>query len=719
MKKHNLLFVMGSLPFILYSQDVNTPSFTTDTIDEEASDEEALNKINVIGYQQSYFVDTSATALKGEFLDKEIPYSVEVVNQAMIEDLNADRLEHVFDYTTGMTDTGKLVDSVNVRGFDLGLENIQTNGMSGMISRFGSLPTSNVERVEVLKGPAAILYGSSKPGGLINIQTKLPQAEAAYSLRISTQTYDTGSSSFGSDVGVIATFDATGAITKDEDLMYRFVFTGENTNGFRGDYNNENYYIYPSLLWQMSGDTSLLLSMEAGHENRNADDGLFAAQQDISTLADINTLYQRDNDYDNDEGVAFDTDFNHRINDSLDYRFKWRSVWHKDERKVYESNRVNNVDVDAGESIADTTLRRRNRHQVNYRDWHGFDNYLTYNTEMVGFEHSFVFGLSGEYRKTDYNRKVFGGYVDPDVSIYNPVQTGSADSSEGNRRETNYYNGAFYLQDKVDLTDSLTVVGSGRLDRSKISYKCKRGSCADNNTDYTTNFVGSLGTIYEITDWVSIYGSYSESFDPTTAEQIDAEGKALDAEEAHQYEAGFKFGASENLNASISYYHIKQRNVSESVGSGVYENIGKVRSKGIEADIQWLPIQNWQFKLGYAYNDAKVLNSNSRPAHTPRNTAYLFTQYNFPQRLWGGEVGVNAGVTYRDEVYTSSSESSRVNLPGYTRYDVGLSYEFKNYKFGLNIENLTDKRYYESGTNDYRIYVGEPRKYTLTFETKF
>lgn len=93
----------------------------------------------------------SATALKGEFLDKEIPYSVEVVNQAMIEDLNADRLEHVFDYTTGMTDTGKLVDSVNVRGFDLGLENIQTNGMSGMISRFGSLPTSNVERVEVLK----------------------------------------------------------------------------------------------------------------------------------------------------------------------------------------------------------------------------------------------------------------------------------------------------------------------------------------------------------------------------------------------------------------------------------------------------------------------------------------------------------------------------------------------------------------------------------------
>lgn len=705
-KNNVLLLLTGSFLSLSHAQEV-----------EKETDK--LNKIEVIGYQQSYFVDTSSTAMKGEFLDKETPYSVEVVNQSIIEDLNADRLDHVFDYTTGMTDTGKLVDSVNVRGFDLGLENIQSNGMSGMISRFGSLPTSNVERVEVLKGPAAILYGSSKPGGLINIQTKLPQAEEAYSFRISTQTFDTAVSSFGNDVGAIATFDATGAINEDESLMYRFIFTGENTDGFRGDFNNENYYIYPSLLWQISEDTSLLMSLEAGHENRNADDGLFVAQYDISTAAGINTVYQQDNDYDNDEGIAFDTDFNHRINESLDYRFKWRSVWHKDERKVYENNRVNNIDMDTSESIADTTLRRRNRHQVNYRDWHGFDNYLTYNTDLAGFEHNFVFGLAGEYRKTDFNRKVFGGYASPDISIYNPGQDGYAGSNEGNRRETQYYNGAFYLQDKVNLTDNLILVGSGRLDRSKISYKCKRGSCADNNTDYSTNFVGSLGGIYEINDWVSAYASYGESFDPTTAERIDAEGKALDAEEAHQYEVGFKLGATENLNASLSYYHIKQRNVSESVGSGVYENIGKVRSKGFEADLQWLPMQNWQLKLGYAYNDAEVLNSNDRPAHTPRNTAYLFTQYNFPKRILGGEVGINAGITFRDNVYTSSSESSRVDLPSYSRYDVGLTYQVKNYKFALNIENLTDKRYYESGTNDYRIYVGEPRKYTLTFETRF
>lgn len=674
-----------------------------------------LESILVVGEQESYFEEYSSSSMKGEFSDKETPFSISVTKGTLLNDLQAQRIEDTYDYTTGVTKVGKNADAIVIRGFQTDLENIKVNGMSGLISRMGSPSTANVERIEVVKGPASVLYGGMEPGGLVNIQTKRPQSVQKTSIETSLQTYMSNVSNFGDNNGITTTFDTTGPIK--DNLFYRFILVGEKINSYRENVDFENLYIYPSILWNVNDQTSLLVAMEYGNEKGSADDGLIVANHDISTVAYLDTVYQESDDIDNDEGTAFDIKLDHFINDNLSYKFDWRSVFHTDERKLYENRKVNQAS-----DVSLTTLTRRNRHQYNERDWHSFDTNINIDTDNADMNHNIVLGLAGNYRKTDYDRLSMGSNVSPNISIYNPVHGGTANATIDNRRKTEYFSAGVYLQDKISLTDKLTLVASTRMDKTRIDYTCLRGNCAKDNTKLSTDFVGSIGTIYNINDVVSIYGSFAQSYNPSTAERIDESGKGLDSEKSDQFEVGTKLNISEKLNTTLSVYKINKYNVSEQNISGYYELKGEIETKGIEAEIQWLPTANWQFKTGYAYNKSEYVEGEdvgNEAANNPKLTGYLFSRYNIPKKIYNGTLGIIGGIVYKDEVYTSSSLTNRVELPSYTRYDMGLHYSLKDWDMSLNVENITNKTYYESGTNDYKIYAGEPRKVTLNIKKTF
>ncbi len=676
-----------------------------------------LDTVVVQGAQESYFEQNSSSSMKGESSDKKTPYTVSVTKGTLIDDLQAQRIEDTFDYTTGVTKVGKNADAIMIRGFGISLENIKVNGMSGLISRMGSPSTANVERIEVVKGPTSVLYGAMQPGGLVNIVTKRPQSVQKTTLETSLQTYmSNGVSKFGSDNGITTTLDTTGPI--NENLFYRFIAVGEKLNSYKDNVDFKNLYIYPSLLWNASDNTSLLVAMEYGHEDGSADDGLFVANHDISTAANLNTVYQEKDDYDNDEGKAFDINLDHYINDNLFFNFDWRSVFHKDERKLYESNKVIQ-----GTTVSDTTLRRRNRHQYNERDWHSFDTNLNLDTVIADMKHSLTFGLAGSYRKTDYDKIIQSGFVTPNIDIYNPIHGGTVSNNQETRRKTQYYSTGVYLQDKISLTDKLTLVGSARVDKTKIDFECPIGTCeSPDKIKKSRDFVGSIGTIYNINDIFSVYGSLAQSYDPSRADRVDKSGGILDTEKSKQYEIGTKINISKEFNTGISFYKINKENVAELISDNIYELSGEVESKGVELEVQWLPTANWQFKSGYAYNKAKYVSGKSvgnTQALTPEVTAYIFTRYNIPQKIYNGRFGFSTGLTYRDKIYTNSVKSARVELPSYARVDVGAYYSINDWDFSLNIENLTDKKYYESGIKDYRIYSGEPRKFTINIKRTF
>lgn len=700
-------FVTCSASATLMGQAISAQEAAQDAIAEDIIQ---LEPIVVYGHQETYFENHNTTALKGQASDSETPFLVSSTNETLIKDLNARNLEDVFAYTTGVVRSGYNADAFTIRGFDIDLNNIKVDGLSGITTRFGSPSTANIERVEVLKGPASVLYGNMETGGVVNLVTKKPENEFSGSITTSFETFASGVSDFGEDNGLTTTLDLTGSIGGRDDLSYRFIASGNSIDSFRGDVNNSEWNVYSSVHWEINDISRLTLGLEVGAQYGDADYGLVALNNDISTVASIDTVYQQSSDYDDDEGQALTAHYQRDLGNGQ-FNFKWRSNWHTDERRLYENNRVEDDDE---------TLRRRLRDQSNRRDWHSFDAYVSKDAQTGTLEHALTFGLAAEYRVTDFDRSTYGGF--DFVDIYDPDVTGSVDGVEGNRRKTSYYSAGLYVQDKVTVTDALTIVGSARVNRTKIDYVCLRGSCNDDNTTNTTDFVGSLGAVYRLNDSWSIFGSVAQSFDPYTAERVDTDGDALDAEKSFQIEAGLKYQLGDTMNVSLSAYRILKDNVSESLGDGAYELVGEVESNGLEFDLQWLPTENWQIKAGYAYNDTVGTEgefTGMTAANAPAHSASLFTRYNVPKSVHGGTLGFSFGMTYRDDVKTNIDNDSSVTLPSYIVTDIGAHFEKNDWTTSLTVANLLDETYYYAGSGDTRIYAGDPRKIILTISRAF
>jgi len=447
---------------------------------QQYQQDKVLEDILIIGNQTSYYDEYSSTSMKGEFRDIETPYSTTVTNETLIDDTQALRMTETYDYTTGVTAVNTKASGIMVRGFELDQENLNVGGMPGITSRFNSPSTSNIEKIEIFKGPASVLYGNLESGAYINIQTKKPEGEDKVTFSTSYKTYASGISGAGDDNSFTASLDATGSIS--ENLYYRIITVGEKIESFRDNIENENVYVYPSILWNINDQSSLLVSGEYSKEEADADDGLAAIDNDITKIASIDTVYQEDGDFDNDAGQTFDVKFDHHFLDDSVLKVAWRSVWHEDERVLYEHRGVN----DATES-----LKRRHRDQYNQRVWHTLDTNYAFKANTADIVHNITAGATVAYRKTDFEQREFGGSnVNDNISIYNPTYGETGEGVEGTRRKTTYTSKAVYVQDKADITDKLVLVGALRRDATEIDFNCLKntnGTCVENHkTDFKT-----------------------------------------------------------------------------------------------------------------------------------------------------------------------------------------------------------------------------------------
>ena len=185
-------------------------SLLTTAVYAEEDSKKEMENITIFGSQYSYFEKARSTALKMDSDDLETPFTSNVINSAMLEDLKASTLEDAYSYIGGLSRTATSANAFTIRGQTSDLQNIQVDGLPGLVSRFGSPVTANIERVEVLKGPASVLYGWMDPGGLVNIITKRAKATSSHSIDITAQNFmDQGKS------GIEGSIDSTGAINDD------------------------------------------------------------------------------------------------------------------------------------------------------------------------------------------------------------------------------------------------------------------------------------------------------------------------------------------------------------------------------------------------------------------------------------------------------------------------------------------------------------------------
>jgi iron complex outermembrane receptor protein len=692
----------------LYAQE-NTSNDTVDDI------------ITVVGKQESYLNSSVSSATKGLSDPFDVPLTVNIINDVFLRDLRALTLADAYGYTTGLSQSGTNANSFTLRGLPASLQSVQVNGLPGLASRFGSPTTANVERVEVLKGPASVLYGQLEPGGLVNITTKKPQVTRALNFDLSMQTYDTDVSSAGDDNGVTATIDATGALTTDERWLYRFIASTEMIDSFRDDVDFENYYIFPTLTYLMSDTSELTFGLELLKENGKADDGLVAINNDVKQTASINTRYQEKNDQDNDQASVFFATLTSELQQDLDLTVNWRSVWHEDSRILFENNRVND-----GDDINQATLRRRDRNQLNKREYHFFDANLKSEINFAGLEHNILLGVNAGFEKRDFERIRFGAVVSPNINILQPVLNEGIPEviKSGTDRVTDLWNYGAYLQDVIHLNDQWIVMAGLRYDKQDVDFiEQNSQSLNDQQSDAV---VPMAGVVFKASSTFSVYASYGESFDPNNVERSDEEEQSFDPERGEQFELGLKaFLFEDKANISVAYFDITKDNIVERNVVGDYELLGELDSNGVEVEFLAQPIDNWQIKAGYAYVDSIVSASPSDTtvgnsvAFAPENDFYLWTRYNLNQTVGGWLTGFSLGINHESIRFTSANATSRVELPSYTKVDTGIYFEQDNYAIAFNIENLFDQRYFDGGTNDTKLYPGEPRKISLTLSSRF
>ena len=684
-------------------------------------DEDTIEKIVVFGSQESYLNETVSSATKTDASAFDIPLTVNIINDSFLKDLRAETLSDAYGYTTGLSESGINANSFTLRGLPANLQSVQVDGLPGLASRFGSPTTANIERVEILKGPASVLYGQLEPGGLINIISKRPSQTASVSLDVSLQSYATGVSGFIDDNGVTATLDATGALTADERLLYRFVASGEAIDSFRDDVQFRNYYFYPSITYLATDTASLTLGLEYLNEEGRADHGLVAINNDIDLTAPVNVRYQEPQDEDNDEGIVLFATLDWSIRPSLRLTANWRGVWHEDNRILFENNRVNDAP-----DPANATLRRRDRNQLNKRRYHFLDLNLRNEFDTGALRHEVLLGFNGGFERRDFERIRFGVNVAPHISVLNPVWGEGVPSSirSGTDRITDLWNYGVYFLDVVHLGEHWVLTAGGRYEEQDVDFTEQRsGRKADQRTDA---FVPMIGLVFKPSDSWSVYASYGESFDPNSVERTDVDNDPFEPEEGEQYEIGAKASFfDDRATWTFAYFDIEKTNIVERNLEGDYELLGALESRGIETELLALPIHNWQAKLGYAYVDAVVAHSPSETtrgnpmAFAPEHDLYLWTRYNFDRLVLGGQLGVSLGINYESERFTHASLGDRVELPDYLRVDIGAYYETEHISVAFNFENLFDEKYFIGGSRDTRLYPGDPRKFTLSFTMNF
>ena len=471
----------------------------------------------MIPYNKSYTVTNSSTATKTDTPIMNTPMSVAVVTQEVLRDQQAWRLEDATKNVSGVQPVSTVAQYQDfvIRGFGTQYARFR----NGVRLPELSFDMANVERIEVLKGGSAMLYGRIEPGGMINVVTKKPLDLPYYSLQ----------QQFGSYDFYRTTLDATGPITKDGSLAYRFNLGYLNTNSFRDFIEKERIFIAPNLHWQASADTEFNLNLEYMYDNPSmTDTGIPAVGNRVANVP-ISRNYSQPGQFDKDtiESTLIDFNWSHAFNEHL---------------KVSNGIVANLVDYnfrDVPVAYVQTQLEEDNpavRRGTYFEDF-SRDNYTVYlnlngKFETFGVKHNVLLG--GDYYNFEQKNSGFASLnhaiqhdFNPDdgafdyfsfIDLYNPDYSqfdrtfNELDNLRKNapndfaKLNTSWY--GFYFQDQISLfNDKLQILGGGRNDWTRQSQGTSFTSFADisESSVNLSRFSPKVGLLYRPYQWLSLY----------------------------------------------------------------------------------------------------------------------------------------------------------------------------------------------------------------------
>ena len=735
----------------------------------------SLEALSVAGTPLSRYDFDQASSATGFIADvDDLPRSVQVLPEQLILDQNASNLTDVLVNAPGVTRShgfGGATTQVAIRGFVNNHLFVDGNPVSPQFN----IDVVNLERVEVVQGPASILHGQVSPGGVINLITKRPQAVAAHSIQAEVDQQ-------GKQRLVL---DTTGPL--NDSLNYRLVVSAEESETFRevstpeGDVENQvqRYSVSPSFSYQPNERNRFTLRFSQSEQRLPIDRGTVAVQgaDGVFRIADIPEERSLATEFDQrdsrDRLIQFD--FEHEFANGWSNRFKLgRFEKSFDDFQARPAAGLNALPTRPEEILALINTRGVQENglllrtadsnlDVTEEDFF-ISNSLIGDFDLWTVSNTLYFGINYYQRDLesadgfalqDASAIIAPGVFVPQLTVIDifadqqavfslPEQTTLSRSEVVNKELGISFQNLAYLTDRLNLLLGLRYdefeqeredqIFMPNLPGQTLVFSRPPSPQVSQINSKNDNISGQVGLIYDVTDEVSIFSSYSESFLPNYPE-LTAGGlsstEALAPEEAAQVEIGVKASLlQDKLRLNASLYKIKRENVLTFIGLVPRLN-GEVETQGFElsSSMQFTPGLN--VLASYTYLDSEIIedddaglsNEGNRPFSIPDNKARLWGSYEFQQGDLVG-LGLALGAEYVSERF--GDDANTFSLPSYTLLDTAAWYYLpvaggNKLRLQAGIKNLTDKRYFPAnGSNSaFRINVGDPRTFYVSARLEF
>ena len=657
-----------------------------------------------------YQARRSGSATKTDTPLDEVPQAVSVIPATVLDDLRSPRIEKALDYAGGVArqnDFGGLtMYEYSIRG--LTTSEFYKDGFSVNRGYMNPQDPSNVERIDVLKGPASSLYGRGDPGGTINIVSKRPQNDRFARLDLSAVRWDRYRSSL--DVNTLLDDEGT--------MLYRMNLAVEDNKSFRDYRSSERQFFAPAFSWELSPQTRLLVQAEVIRSSQVFDRGVVAPNDHLGSVSRSDFFGEPgDGEIDNNN-ESLQAEIEHDLNASWTVRLA----------SHYKQGRLNGGATEASFLADDArTLNREYR----YRDFDWQDSItqlelrgLVYTGDI---EHNLLIGT--EYERYAKDERLMRTRPISTIDIREPVygQPRPPFSVGPGGRSTDrhelVHSRSLNLQDQMRLSEKLFGVIGARYDH--YEHRLDNEVTGKRTEQTHEKITPRIGALYQLTPEVGVFANASQSFKPNTGAPRPGTGTSFDPEEGVGYEAGFKFDLLDSrLGMTVAAFHLTKENVltADPADSTYQIAAGEVRSRGLDLQLTGQLTDEVRVIGAYAYVDAEVtkdntLASGSRLLNVPEHSGSLLGVYEF---LDGGLKGLElgGGVNYVGDRSGNVADSG-FELPGYTTVDLLARYKAtQDLTLGVNLNNAFDRTYYERSYSNVWVMPGEPRNLSLSLSLK-
>ncbi|MBO0903736.1 TonB-dependent siderophore receptor [Jiella sonneratiae] len=656
----------------------------------------------------SYTTDLISVGEKEARPPREIPQSTTVVTRERIEDGGYTSLDTALRETPGIVvlnnDNGR--SSIFSRGFEF--DSLYFDGLPAPLSSvYGTQPDlAIVDHIEILRGPSGLFGGTGEPAGAINMALKkAPDAWHGY-LEGQYGSWDTGRGEL--DVG--------GPLNEAGTIRGRIVGAYQDGDNMVDVVDNKSGVAYGTVSVDLTDQTTatfILSHLERDITPFNglptyADGSLIDLDRSTYTGADWNRFDNDVNDYIAEVEHKFDDGGHARValrysDRDADFLYGWAGS------AADQDGNVNGIrwlarDFDE-KSLA-------------------LDAFVSKPFTLFGQEHNVLLGA--DYRRIDTTLLSASGLIAGTHNLYDWDASSIPEPTVNYTAQTDseQHQTGIYGQLRIKPIDRVTLIGGGRVSWYDSSTENLLTGATQDEIEIEGHFTPYVGAVVDLTDQISAYASYTETFQPQT--YCDVNGDLLDPRQGDQIEAGFKgefYGGA--LNGTVAYFQLHDKNRAEQDTSGNYVALGEVEARGVELEIAGELLPDWQVQAGYTYTETEYVEGSSAGSvfspYTPEHQLQLWTDYTFHSAdAWWDGLSIGGGVkVYSD--FSAVSGSTTIEAPGYEVVDLQLGYEFnENLSAKLRINNLFDEKYYARvGSTSVFNFYGEERNAMLTLKAKF